>query len=77
MHMACLTQQTEVLQYLLTEDLVEGYDPIAVVAGKTNYGALNVFHICAKQNAVRCFKILMEYMNGRLPLSIQKRILNF
>ena len=58
MHMACLTKQSEVLEYLLNDDLVEGYDPVAVIAGKTNYGALNVFHICAKQNAVQCFKIL-------------------
>ena len=70
MHMACLTKQSEVLEYLLDDDLLEGYDPVAVIAGKTNYGALNVFHICAKQNAVQCFKILKQFLHERLPNSI-------
>lgn len=68
--MACLTKQKEVLEYLLTEDLVENYNPMTVVAGKTNYGGLNVIHVCAKQNAVECFKILLKFLNERLPISI-------
>ena len=48
MHMACLCNLPETVEFLLDPGLQEGYNPLTVCSARLNYGALNVFHVCAK-----------------------------
>ena len=46
--MACLCNLPETVEFLLDPELQEGYNPLSVCSARLNYGALNVFHVCAK-----------------------------
>ena len=50
LHIACLCNQTQIVEYLLRETEADDkeYDAIDFCTSKLNYGGLNVFHICAR-----------------------------
>ena len=68
MHIACLCNHVDVVNYLLTETEAhdEEYDALSMVTAKVNYGGMNVFHICARQGAIESFQSLMEYLEAFL-----------
>ena len=64
LHMACLCNQARGLKYMLHDLVTEGYDAVHMSSKLVNYGGLTCLHICARQNAVDCFKILIDFLQG-------------
>ena len=80
LHLACFSNQPHIVEYLLLETNAydKEYDPIDFCTSKLNYGCLNVFHICARQGTVECFKLILNFLQQvGIVGPILKQILNF
>ena len=64
MHVGALCNHVEAIAYLLgeTEAHDPEYSPVAMVSSIVNYGAMNVYHVCARSNAVETFELMFTFL---------------
>ena len=74
MHVACLSNNRPVLEYLLseTEAFDKQYDALTMASSKVNYGGMNVFHICTRTGSIDCLDMLLTFLKAQLTEQIIK-----